>query len=215
MTLGKFRSVNLADVTWNLEKELMCPNNPIGHVEVYLTSHHGIEQSGSPALVHGLTPQVAIMHNSTRKGGVVQTMDILHRSPGLEDIWQLHWAYAAGLEQNSPGLYIANIEEPATLAAQLTGGGRGAGGAQAGGPPWVDLPLVGPPMGGAPGGFGMAADAVANTPARRSTSRSRPMPTDRSRSPIHGTISARRIRHGRSARENVNPRIVPSHRWAC
>jgi competence protein ComEC len=71
-------------------------------------------------LVHGLAPRVAIMHNSTRKGGAIQTMQILHTSPGLEDIWQLHWAYAAGLEQNSPGLFIANVEEPEVVAGVLT-----------------------------------------------------------------------------------------------
>jgi hypothetical protein len=59
------------------------------------------------------------MHNSTRKGGAVQTMQVLHTSPGLEDIWQLHWAYAAGLELNSPGLFIANIEDPETMANVL------------------------------------------------------------------------------------------------
>jgi len=62
-------------------------------------------QSGSAALVHGLRPRVAVMHNSAFKGGAIQTMQILHTSPGLEDIWQLHWAFAAGLEQNTPGLF--------------------------------------------------------------------------------------------------------------
>ena len=47
-------------------------------------------------------------------------MQILHTSPGLEDIWQLHWAYAAGMEWNTPGLFIANIEDPAAIAAFLT-----------------------------------------------------------------------------------------------
>ena len=119
-TFGKFRTINLGDYTWNAEEKLMCPNNPIGKVDLYLTSHHGIDQSGSPALVHGLAPRVAIMHNSTRKGGAIQTMQTLHTSPGLEDIWQLHWAYAAGLEQNSPGLFIANVEDPETVAGVLT-----------------------------------------------------------------------------------------------
>jgi len=140
-TYGKFRTVNLGDFTWNKEQELMCPNNPIGTVDLYLTSHHGIDQSGSAALVHGLHPRVAVMHNSTRKGGAIQTMQILHTSPGLEDIWQIHWAYAAGLEQNSPGLFIANVEENATVADVLLnprptfGQGRGPGGPGAGGPP--------------------------------------------------------------------------------
>jgi hypothetical protein len=106
----------------------MCPNNPIGKVDLYLTSHHGIDQSGSPALVHGLQPEVAIMHNSTRKGGAVQTMQVLYTSPGLENIWQLHWAYAAGMEWNTPGLFIANIEDPAVVAGILTGTPPGRGG---------------------------------------------------------------------------------------
>ena len=146
-TYGKFRTVNLGDFTWNKEQELMCPNNPIGTVDLYLTSHHGIDQSGSAALVHGLRPRVAVMHNSAFKGGAIQTMQILHTSPGLEDIWQLHWAYAAGLEQNSPSLFIANIEDNATVANVLLnppstfGQGRGPG-SPTGGPP--------PPAGAAP-----------------------------------------------------------------
>jgi competence protein ComEC len=141
ITYGKFRTINLADVTWNKEKELMCPNNPIGSVDLYLTSHHGIDQSGSPVLVHALQPRVAVMHNSAFKGGAVQTMQTLHTSPGLEDIWQLHWANAAGLEQNSPSLFIANVESNETMAKTLLappptfGQGRGPGGPGAGGPP--------------------------------------------------------------------------------
>jgi len=149
-TYGKFRTVNLGDFTWNKEKELMCPNNPIGPVDLYLTSHHGIDQSGSPALVHGLQPRVAIMHNSTRKGGAIQTMQTLHTSPGLEDIWQLHWAYAAGLEHNTPSLFIANVEDNETVANVLlrpppTFGQPGAGRPGPGGPP---------PQGGPGGGRG-------------------------------------------------------------
>jgi competence protein ComEC len=140
-TFGKFRTVNLGDYTWNAEQNLMCPNNPIGKVDLYLTSHHGIDQSGSAALVHGLEPKVAIMHNSTRKGGAVQTMQVLYSSPGLEDIWQIHWAYAAGMEWNTPGVFIANPEDPEALAAFLT---RSAGGSAAG-------PGGPPPAGAAPG----------------------------------------------------------------
>ena len=142
ITYGKFRTINLADFTYNAEPDLMCPNNPIGTIDLYLTSHHGLEQSGSAVLVHALRPRVAVMHNSTRKGGDVATMQILHTSPGLEDIWQLHWAYAAGLELNSPGLFVANVEDKETMASvlvnppptfgQLRAAGRGAGAPPAG-----------------------------------------------------------------------------------
>jgi beta-lactamase superfamily II metal-dependent hydrolase len=167
MAYGKFRTINLGDFTWNIENELMCPNNPIGTVDLYLTSHHGIDQSGSAVLVHGLQPRVAVMHNSAFKGGAIQTMQILHTSPGLEDIWQLHWAYAAGMEQNSPSLFIANVEDNATLANVLLnppptfGQGRGPGGPGAGAPPPPPAPGAAPnpppqaprPAGG-PGGRG-------------------------------------------------------------
>ena len=119
ISVGKFRTVNLGDFTYNREQQLMCPNNPIGTVDLYMTSHHGIDQSGSPALVHGLRPRVAVMNNSARKGGAVPTMMTLFTSPGLEDVWQLHWAYAAGLELNAPSLFIANVEDAATMADVL------------------------------------------------------------------------------------------------
>ena len=66
-------------------------------------------------------------------------MQVLHTSPGLEDVWQLHWAYAAGLEQNSPGLFIANIEDAKTMADVLVNPpptfGQPGGGGRAGGAP--------------------------------------------------------------------------------
>jgi beta-lactamase superfamily II metal-dependent hydrolase len=115
-TYGKFRTINLGDFTWNSEFNLMCPTNPIGGVDVYLTSHHGLNRSGSPALVHGLQPLVAIMHNGPRKGATPQTLNTLHASPGLVDVWQLHWGESAGLEYNSPGQFIANMDDPAVAA---------------------------------------------------------------------------------------------------
>src|SRR5580698_1416220 len=88
---GKFRIVDLGDLTWNKEHDLMCPNNKIGQTDVYIVSHHGLDISGSPALVHALHPKVAIMNNGEKKGGTVEALDTIHTSPGLLDIWQLHF----------------------------------------------------------------------------------------------------------------------------
>ena len=74
----------------------MCPTNPIGTVDLYLVTHHGTDSSGPAALVHGLQPRVAVMQNGTRKGAGTQAMPTMRSSPGLEDIWQLHWSYGAG-----------------------------------------------------------------------------------------------------------------------
>jgi beta-lactamase superfamily II metal-dependent hydrolase len=121
MAYGKFRTINLGDFTWNREFKLMCPNNPIGTVDLYLTSHHGLDQSGSASLVHAIQPRIAVLNNGTRKGGHVQTYQILESSPGLEDVWQLHWSYWGSVEHNAPGVMIANIDEPAQLAAIVSG----------------------------------------------------------------------------------------------
>jgi hypothetical protein len=135
LAYGRFRTINLGDLTWNGELDLMCPTNRIGTVDLYLTSHHGLAKSGSPALVHALQPRVAVMNNGTRKGGETDSFRVLYESPGLEDVWQLHWAYNVGLE-NSPAMFVANVEDNATIAGVLVpqpaaprGGGRGFGGA--------------------------------------------------------------------------------------
>jgi len=120
LTYGKFRTVDLGDLLWNRELELMCPTNRIGTVDLYLTSHHGLSQSGSPALVHALAPRVAIMNNGTRKGGALDAFETVHTSPGLEDLWQLHWSYNVGLDHNTAGVFIANIEPNDTVAGILT-----------------------------------------------------------------------------------------------
>jgi beta-lactamase superfamily II metal-dependent hydrolase len=135
---GKFRTINMGDFVYNLEGDLMCPNNPIGTIDLYLTSHHGTDQSGSAAFVHALRPRVAVMTNGTRKGGALPVYQVLHTSPGLEDLWQLHYSYTGGLENNTAGVYIANIEDPVTLGNSLAnpapafGGGRGGGGSGGG-----------------------------------------------------------------------------------
>ena len=79
--LGQFRAIDLGDLLWNKEFELMCPKNPIGPVDLYLVSHHGTDASGSPVLVHGLQPRVAVMQNGTRKGAGTQAMPAIAGIP--------------------------------------------------------------------------------------------------------------------------------------
>jgi beta-lactamase superfamily II metal-dependent hydrolase len=115
VTYGKFRVAHLGDVTWNKEFDLMCPNNPIGTVDLFVVSHHGQAISNSEALVHALAPRVGIINNGTRKGGQPDAMRILHSSPGIEDLWQLHFSQLSGQEYTVPGMFIANsTDEPLT-----------------------------------------------------------------------------------------------------
>jgi beta-lactamase superfamily II metal-dependent hydrolase len=117
MAFGQFRTVIMGDLGWNLERDLMCPVNRLGTVDLYLVSHHGSETSGSPALVHAIRPRVAVMNNGAAKGGALQTFQILKESPGLEDVWQNHYSIAAGPEYNRPERFVANLEPRAPSAA--------------------------------------------------------------------------------------------------
>jgi hypothetical protein len=121
---GRFRMLDLGDLTWNTERDLVCPNNLLGTADVYLTTHHGLARSGPPALVHALAPRVAIMNNGPQKGASRETWDILKSSPGLEDIWQLHYSVQrpaaprfeekgqpGGKDANAPEPFIANLDE--------------------------------------------------------------------------------------------------------
>jgi competence protein ComEC len=126
----RIRVAHLGDLTWNKEFELMCPNNPIGTVDLFVVSHHGQAISNSPQLVHALHPRVMILNNGTRKGGQPDAMKVLHSSPGLEDLWQLHFSQLSGQEYTVPGMFIANtVDEPqpgmpiAPIAAPAPGPG--------------------------------------------------------------------------------------------
>ena len=111
LTFGRFRMLDLGDLTWNKEHDLVCPNNLLGTVDVYLTTHHGLNLSGPAVLVHAVQPRVAVMNNGPRKGGVPSAWRIIRDSPGLEDLWQLHYAVDGGPDHNVPETFIANVDD--------------------------------------------------------------------------------------------------------
>jgi beta-lactamase superfamily II metal-dependent hydrolase len=110
-TFGRFRALHLGDLTWNKEFALACPRNLLGTVDVFVVTHHGQPVSNPPALVHAVAPRVAIMNNGTRKGGQPDAMKVLFSSPGLEDLWQLHFSLLSGQEYTVPGAFIANVAD--------------------------------------------------------------------------------------------------------
>ncbi|MBZ5676985.1 MAG: MBL fold metallo-hydrolase [Acidobacteriia bacterium] len=104
---GKFRFADLGDLTWNKELALLCPENKIGKIDLYLTTHHGGE---SPKAIWGMAPRVAIMNNGPSKGGDPAGWKNVMASPSLEGLWQLHFALAGGKETNVPDTFIANVD---------------------------------------------------------------------------------------------------------
>jgi beta-lactamase superfamily II metal-dependent hydrolase len=130
-TFGRFKTVHLGDLTWNKEYDLVCPNNRLGTVDLFIVTHHGQPVSNAPVLVHAIAPRVGIMNNGTRKGGQPDAMNVLFSSPGLEDLWQIHFSLLSGQEYTVPGLFIANgvDEQPAAMpiaAAAAPAPGPGA-----------------------------------------------------------------------------------------
>ena len=119
ISYGRFRMLDLGDLTWNKEHDLVCPNNMLGTVDVYLTTHHGLDQSGSPVLVHAVHPRVAVMNNGSRKGGAPSAWQIVHDSPGLMDLWQLHHSTAGGADHNVAEPFIANLDETTANEIQI------------------------------------------------------------------------------------------------
>ena len=107
ITFDKLKILDLGDLTWDKEMQLMCPVNKLGKVDVLVVSHHGLFQSSSPALVDAVAPRVAIMNNGATKGGSTPTFETLAKTPGLETLWQLHFANDAGAH-NTAAEYIAN-----------------------------------------------------------------------------------------------------------
>jgi beta-lactamase superfamily II metal-dependent hydrolase len=125
ITFGRLKILDLGDLTWDKEMQLMCPANRLGSVDVLVVSHHGWYQSSSPALVEALHARVAIMDNGADKGGSIPTFKTLAAAPGLEQLWQLHYSNEAK-ELNQPDKFIANRQGPdAANFLKLTAGRDG------------------------------------------------------------------------------------------
>lgn len=111
VTYGRFRFLDLGDLTKKKELGLACPNNLIGGVDLFLVTHHGADLSNPKALVWALHPQVAVIDNGPRKGSSPAAWQIVHDSPGLEDLWQLHYAEESDKLHNVDADHIANVKE--------------------------------------------------------------------------------------------------------
>lgn len=109
LQFGRFRFVDLGDLTWNTSLQLFCPGSRIPPIDLFLSPHHGT--GVTPQAEWALRPRVTIMNNGARKGGDPRSWQTLRHAPGLEDLWQLHYAIAGGAENNVADRFIANIDE--------------------------------------------------------------------------------------------------------
>ncbi len=117
VTYGKFRFLDLGDLTKGGEIAMVCPNNPIPPIDLYLVTHHGFNLSNSRAIVDAIHPRVAIMNNGAHKAGSPEAWQTVHESPGLEDLYMVHTAEGSDAAHNSPEALIANPKGAATDGA--------------------------------------------------------------------------------------------------
>ncbi len=112
LTYGKFKFLDLGDLTWDMEMQLACPINKLGAVTLFQATHHGFfgDQSGFPPHVLALKPQVVVVNNGPTKGWQNSAWETVQKIQGLEDTWQIHRAIGPNRDHNTGADLIANPE---------------------------------------------------------------------------------------------------------
>jgi len=125
ITFGKTRILDLGDLNWNKEIELLCPANKIGKVDVYFVTGHGMDLSSSPPTA-ALDPLVAVMQNGPTKGGDEAVIKTVNSYPGLKGFWRIHYTVRYPDLNGEPD-YIANLngvpDQGYSIALDIAQGG--------------------------------------------------------------------------------------------
>lgn len=115
-SFGKFRYLCCGDLTWNVEAKLVSPRNPVGQVDLFMVTHHGLGVSNNPALVLAIDPQVAVICNGPTKGAEPPTMATLKQVQSLMATYQLHRNVRLADADQTPAEFIANSVETAACS---------------------------------------------------------------------------------------------------
>jgi beta-lactamase superfamily II metal-dependent hydrolase len=134
LTYNRFTFLDLIDLDWATEMELVCPVNKVGAVTLFQSNRHGAwNGAGAPAFLNAIRPQVLVFNNGPRKGlGQVQEAKTVTPPgvkvapyeqnhylraaaiPGIEGIWQVHLSlFDNDPKHNTSPDMIANFEETA------------------------------------------------------------------------------------------------------
>jgi beta-lactamase superfamily II metal-dependent hydrolase len=125
LRFGKFRFLDVGDLTGQPLFALACPNDVVGPVDVYLVAHHGGADAADPATLAAFRPRVAILNNGERKGGAPEMFAALRRAGAIEAVWQLHRSANPGAENFSQE-QIANLDETTAHWIKVSASSDGA-----------------------------------------------------------------------------------------
>jgi competence protein ComEC len=116
---GAFDFLDCGDLTWNVEKALVCPVDAIGPIDLFQVTHHGAANSNHPTLVRTIAPTVAIMNNGPRKGGAPETVQLLKSIASIQAAYQIHKNAADGAA-NTDAALIANPDVKGGMFIRVT-----------------------------------------------------------------------------------------------
>lgn len=108
LKFGDFKFLCCGDLTWNVEAKLVTPNNPLGRVDVFMVTHHGLPSSNNPVLLKAIDPVVSVMCNGPEKGGDPATLATLKQVKSLKAQYQLHRNVNVADEAQTSPEFIAN-----------------------------------------------------------------------------------------------------------
>jgi beta-lactamase superfamily II metal-dependent hydrolase len=119
LSFGPFRYLTCGDLTWNVEAKLVSPRNPIGKVDLFMVTHHGLgadktsgtKISNNPVLVWAIDPRVTVMCNGPTKGADIETQQTLRGVKSLQAQFQLHRNVRLSPTDQAPADFIANTGE--------------------------------------------------------------------------------------------------------
>lgn len=111
VTYGRFKFLCCGDLTWNTEAKLMTPNNPLGQIDLFMATHHGLSVSNNPVMVLAIDPRVCVCCNGPTKGADKETILTLKRVKSLQAMYQLHRNVRLGESDQAPAANIANLAE--------------------------------------------------------------------------------------------------------
>jgi len=110
VTYGNFRAVDLGDLTKDKDTGWCAP----------ITSSGRCNYSWCRTTASTLLIRPRWCTHCTRRwpswitaltGRAADVWQLIHASPGLEDLWQLHYSVDAGKDHNSSDPFVANIDE--------------------------------------------------------------------------------------------------------
>jgi beta-lactamase superfamily II metal-dependent hydrolase len=110
LQFGRFRFLDIGDLSGAPLFALVCPRALLPPIDVYLVPHHGGMDVSYPATFAGFRPRVAIVNNGAVKGGSPDVFAAIRPSRVLEGAWQLHASRNADVE-NLPAGQIVNLDE--------------------------------------------------------------------------------------------------------